>query len=498
MGISSNSWAGMLIQIAIRIQGALFGMMELLDSEKLPEMIKTNINSILKDRFGIKQFAACKPDELDRMIEVSGIKQSLMDYTFWLHLHYGEEAIILIDEYDACLIEAKGKGYYNEAIAFFRDLFTNAMKSNPYLKFAVITGICRVSKESMFSEFNNVVVEDVFSPALAPFYGLSETEVLNALKDAHLEGQLDKVKGWYNGYNFGGVKISNPLSMSRYLESGNLGYYWVNTGGTSLVSMQLKLADYKALETLKELWQGGAITADVSTFITFHDLNRYNEVSLYSLLVAAGYLTVECSSSKTPGDERMHGVLKAPNNEVRVAFKLMLQDFYKAMRYDNDFVEMLKAITAGDAVAFEKHLSSFMLESISYFDSTEAFYHGLTLGIMLFFRGDYEVKSNREAGEGRFDIALVPLSPVLKGIIIECKKVETEEEVDLNEDSGIEGNAEKKKTKIQDPVKVAMIALKQVKDRKYVNEFKSKGIPFMVYGMAFLKKSCHIEILDNA
>jgi hypothetical protein len=391
------------------------------------------------------------------------------------------------------LIEAKSNGYYNEAIGFFRAFFTNSMKSNRFLKFAVITGICRISKESLFSEFNNVKVRDVFSSALAEYYGLTEAEVSAALKSAKLENEYDNVQEWYNGYNIGGMKICNPLSISQFLENRKFGYYWVNTGGTSLITLQLKMANYKVLEELKVLWKGGSITTDVSTFITFNDLNRYNDLSLYSLLVAAGYLTLDSDSSKAVADEKLHGVLKAPNNEVKIAFKLMLQDFYKAMNYDNDFVEMLKAIFAGDAKEFEKHLSNFMLESVSYFDSTEAFYHGLTLGIMLFFRGDYEVKSNREAGEGRFDIALVPLAPINPGIVIECKKVDLVATVKTND--GSDGDAKTKKVKIQDPVKVAMDALKQVKDRKYVAEFKSKGVPFIVYGIAYLKKSCHIEIL---
>ena len=409
---------------------------------------------------------------------------ALYNLSDFLFRYYGKKVIILLDEYDTPMQEAYVDGYWNELTAFTRSLFNSTFKTNPWLERAIMTGITRISKESVFSDLNNLKVITATSDEYAASFGFTEEEVFAAMDEYGYEGK-EKVKYWYDGFVFGGQRdIYNPWSILNYLDTGKLRTYWANTSSNSLVSKLIREGDRELKTEFESLLQGEALRTRIEEQIVYNQLDT-NEEAIWSLLLAAGYLKAVSFGGDDDGYDEEGNYqdpeyeLELTNFEVRLMFQRMVGSWFSESRADyNDFI---RALLLGDIDAMNTYMNRVTLATFSYFDTgkggageaePERFYHGSVLGLMVELRDRYALTSNRESGFGRYDVMLEPLSRKDDAIIIEFKVFNPRKE--------------------KDPEETLRNARKQIEDRKYETALLAKGIPadrIRKYGFVFEGKT---------
>ena len=381
----------------------------------------------------------------------------------YLYNYYQKKVVLLIDEYDNPLIVANQNGYYKEAINFYRNLYSSALKTNSNLKMGVLTGIVQVAKEGIFSGLNNVRTYNILGDKFETFFGLSEEEVENSLKYFELEYEIEEVKKWYDGYKFGNSEVYNPWSIINYLSDRKLQAYWVNTSDNALIYDSLKNSTVDVFNNLQTLFEGKEIKKEISPFFTFEELSKFD--GIWQLMVYNGYLKI---SEKLSNDEYM---IKIPNYEIQTFFKKGFID--KFLVSGNYFNPMMDALLDGDIEEFERRLQNIFLVNTSFYDlKGEKVYHSLFLGMLIWLRDKYEVKSNGERGHGRYDAMLIPLDKIKPAYVFEFKVSKTIK--------GLNAKAEE--------------ALEQIKEKQYDVGLKEKVIS-KVYriGIAFKGKNVKVK-----
>ena len=381
----------------------------------------------------------------------------------YLYNYYQKKVVLLIDEYDNPLIVANQNGYYKEAINFYRNLYSSALKTNSNLKMGVLTGIVQVAKEGIFSGLNNVKTYNILGDKFEVFFGLNEEEVEEALKYFEMTYEIKEVKRWYDGYKFGNSEVYNPWSIINYLSDRGLQAYWVNTSDNALIYDNLKNSTVDVFKDLEALFEGKAIKKEISPFFTFEELSKFD--GIWQLMVYNGYLKI---NEKLSNDEYM---IKIPNYEIQTFFKKGFID--KFLVSGNYFNPMMDALLDGDIEEFERRLQNIFLVNTSFYDlKGEKVYHSLFLGMLIWLRDKYEVKSNGERGHGRYDAMLIPLDKVKPAYVFEFKVSKTIK--------GLTAKAEE--------------ALEQIISKKYDIGLKELGIS-KIYriGIAFKGKNVKVK-----
>ena len=412
---------------------------------------------------------------------VSGSLKNLSEYLF---RYYRKKVIILLDEYDTPMQEAYVNGYWQELVDFIKGLFNATFKTNPYLDRAIMTGITRVSKESIFSDLNNLTVVTSTSNLYATCFGFTEKEVFDALNKYGMRDKQDDVKRWYDGFTFGKNRdIYNPWSILNYLKTGKLSAYWANTSSNSLAGKLIREGSSNVKTTMEDLLEGKSFHTEIDEQLIFDQLD-YRESAIWSLLLASGYLKVEhFSFDENYGREQYD--LRLTNREVCMMFERIIKDWFS--EYTPAYNEFVKALLTDDLKAMNAYINRVALATFSFFDTgknpsgdePERFYHGFVLGLLVDLRGRYTLTSNRESGFGRYDVLLEPVRLQDDGIILEFKVQDMDEEKELS-----------------DTVKSA---LKQIEDRNYETVLIEKGIPrekIRKYGFAFRGKKVLIGQLS--
>ena len=417
------------------------------------EFIREKLNEIEKEKF-YKIWSKSEDGDYDNSLRL------LSEY---LYNYYQKKVILLIDEYDNPLIVANQNGYYKEAINFYRNLYSSALKTNSNLKMGVLTGIVQVAKEGIFSGLNNVITYNILKDKFETFFGLSEEEVENSLKYFELEYEIEEVKKWYDGYKFGNLEVYNPWSIINYLRTKELQAYWVNTSDNALIYDNLKNSTVDVFNNLQTLFEGKEIKKEISPFFTFEELSKFD--GIWQLMVYNGYLKI---NEKLSNDEYM---IKIPNYEIQTFFKKGFID--KFLVSGNYFNPMMDALLDGDIEEFERRLQNIFLVNTSFYDlKGEKVYHSLFLGMLIWLRDKYEVKSNGERGHGRYDAMLIPLDKIKPAYVFEFKVSKTIK--------GLNAKAEE--------------ALTQIKEKQYDAGLKELGIS-KVYriGIAFKGKNVKVK-----
>lgn len=395
----------------------------------------------------------------------------------YLYRYYGKRVIILLDEYDTPMQEAYVDGDWQDLVAFTRSMFNSTFKTNPWLERAIMTGITRVSKESIFSDLNNLKVVTTTSNEYATSFGFTEEEVFEALEKCGMGVEKEEVKRWYDGFIFGNhADIYNPWSILNFLDIGKFDTYWANTSANSLVGKLLKEGNRRIKETFETLLQGKTIKTPIDEQIVYNQLDE-NEAAIWSLLLASGYLkalSYERKELLEYGAEAQYE-LTLTNYEVVRMFNTMVRGWFR--RADADYNDFVKAMLQGDLKAMNAYMNEITAEIFSSFDTgkrpsrraPERFYHGFVLGLLVDLQGRYVITSNRESGFGRYDVMMEPRNPKTDDAIILEFKVYDEEDEDGLKDT-------------------VAAALRQIEEKQYATQLITRGIPkerIRCYGFAF-------------
>ena len=419
-------------------------------------------------------------------------EKSLLNLTRYLYNYCGKKVIILIDEYDQPIINSYIRGYYKEAIDFFKNFYGTVLKDNEYLEMSVMTGILRVAKENIFSGLNNIKVHSILNKRFTEYFGILENEVEDALKDFGMEYDLLDVQKWYNGYLFGDTKVYNPWSIINFLDERRLGAYWVNTSGNGLIQLYLQRMKEEIFDEFSKLLNKEKIFETINDSMTFGNLEADFEKNIWNLFFHSGYLTL--AEEYNENDEEAY--LKIPNEEILKMFSRMFIEVYFGS--PKNFLKLTNALKNGDMKNFKIELNKILLENVGIFDVSgtykEQFYHGLMLGLVLKMRNEYEISSNGFAGKGRYDLLLKPKnifdkfnkSDKKEGIIFEFKILNSTEK--LSED--------KIKERLE---KECEIALKQIDEKEYVSVLRNAGIERVLkIGVAFFGKEVEVKFERKA
>ena len=410
---------------------------------------------------------------LSREADLPDYKLSLKILSEYLYRYYNEKVIILIDEYDVPIQKGYTKGFYDEIVNFIKGLFNNALKTNNSIKFAIMTGVLRVSKESIFSDLNNVDVYSVIDSEFSQYFGFTEQETEQILKQSNLE-LTSEVKKMYDGYVFGDTEIYNPWSVIKYASRKRLYPYWINTSSDELLKDIFNQTRKQTEQMLEDLILGKSVTCKYNDKVTFLDLRKIAKSdakdTVLNFLLTSGYLTKEKGSELTSSGNIQ---LKIPNSEVQTIYVEILSKWTRdAADIDNQKLqELQKVLLANEPEKLEEMLNE-ILNHMSYTEGQEQFYHGYMLGLLVeFLNIDYIVKSNREAGKGRFDI-MIESADRKNGIILEFKVAK--------EDESLEEKAK--------------IGREQILEKEYYKELELDRVENIItYGIAFKGKECKVE-----
>lgn len=405
-------------------------------------------------------------DEIWLKKDNANLRGALLNLCSYLKEYYNQDVILLIDEYDTPMVSAYEHGYYDEIKMFFTTLYGSALKENPALKKAVLTGIMRISKENIFSGLNNVKVNSILEDDFAEYFGITEKEVEKSLIEYGLEERLPEVQKWYNGYIFGGVRVYNPFSITNFLDRKKIMPYWVNTSSNTLINKVLKEASSSIFEELSKLFQRETINKTIDVYSNFNELK--NTEQIWYLLTNAGYLT--------PVEEIDFGKysIRIPNEEVHYFFE---RDFIRNFLGSVDnFDRTLSYLLEGDFDNFTYELENIMLNSVSCFDfnsnSKESHYHVFILGMLLGLRRRYYIHSNREGGRGRYDLVVEPMDKRKNGLVIEFKVAKEKEELE----------------------KASEEALAQIEEKRYYEGLRDRGVEkIILVGISFYQRDFKLQ-----
>ena len=432
-------------------------------SNVIYELLEKNLEILSSD-----QLSDTTKDILNKLHNrsscIEDLKISLRVITNALYTYYQQKVIVLIDEYDVPLQAAYQNNYYEEMVEFLRSVFSSALKTNDALEKGVMTGCLRISKESIFTGLNNFTAYSVLNNISSEFFGFTELEVKQLLKDYNLSEKMDEVKEWYDGYQFGNKEIYNPWSTLMYVKNitQDVSFkpisFWANTSGNDIVVKYIQNGDKKLRKEFDLLMNGQSLIKYIKPELTYREMDNINNI--YSFLLLTGYL----KAIKDRGENQYELII--PNKEVYEIYK---QSF---MSYFEDYTtskknELYQELVDGDAKKVNLLLNDILLRSISYFDNQESFYHGFLVGLL----NDYEVVSNRESGNGRFDLCVLPENILGTVVLIECKH-------SASEDNLIDDAKE---------------GARKIIEQKYLEEHKFKKYENAIgYGISFYKKQCYV------
>ena len=448
-------------QFAILIKELILKNIELLDSSIIDEADYNILND----------FRFLKPDEVQ-------LKNSLKILSNCLYKYYQQRVIILIDEYDVPLQSAYNNGYYDEMVDFLRSVFSSALKTNDALERGVLTGCLRIAKESIFTGLNNFTVRSITSQYACDCFGFTQEEIDNLLDYYDLINKRDEIKDWYDGYLFDKTEIYNPWSVLNYIKEllGDKDFhaisFWANTSSNDLVRQYIENATMKMKEEFEELINGKSIIKKITPELTYREMNFKSSKDMndnvYSFLLFTGYLKIK--EKVYENNELVEDTYKLviPNKEVKKIYENIFIKWFREYQNERDS-NFIDALIQEDVTKANSILQDVLLQSISYYDNYESFYHGFMVG---FLNADgYEVKSNRESGEGRFDLAVLPYSILNTAIVIECKHSNSIKE--LRKDSKEASN--------------------QIIEKRYIEGLRDEGYENVIgYGISFYKKQCII------
>lgn len=403
---------------------------------------------------------------------------TLANLSLYLDLNYGVAPVILIDEYDTPIQQGYMKGFYGDVITFMRNFLSGGLKDNRHVSMAFMTGILRVAKESIFSGLNNLNVNSVLENRYSEYFGFTENEVAQLLNDFGQEDKLPEVRKWYDGYQFGNSEIYNPWSVLSYVDSDFFPRtFWQSTGSNEIVGEIVKESSSETLQDLRRLLCGEIVEAYIDTSVVYPEIKR-NPSSIYSFLLMAGYLTVRGGQPLHDGNSICR--ICIPNREIVILYEKEILDKLETVVSTSTAITLQQALLTGNMKKFQEELQEFIMSAVSYHDtSVESFYHGFLLGMCAVMNQYYELSSNRESGEGRYDIQLKPKNKKYPGFLIEIKSVSKEFEDDLETERALED--------------LAQSGLEQIKQKQYISELKQYGCERIVQmGVAFYKKKCKV------
>lgn len=453
--VKHNSWDNTFANIGSIISSEYCRHSDLSKSPKLDKKQKDFYDKMVSEKFSAVD-----------------LERSLLYLSEMLKKHYGEGAVIIIDEYDTPIQSGHTNGFYDDVIAFMRNLLSGCFKDNKSLAFGFLTGILRVAKESIFSGLNNLTINSVLDNKYSEYFGFTANEVKEMAAYYSASDKFDEVCEWYDGYRFGKTDIFNPWSVINYFSNDcEPRAFWLSTGSNDIIGEIIKEADNEIYERLSSLVNGGSFTTYIDTSVIYPQIKN-NPSSIYSFLLMAGYLKVVKSSVSISGDFMCEVAL--PNKEISLVYRKEILQKLENLIPQATAIAVEEAIFSGNGEKLRDIISNFLIQSVSAFDAAgENFYHGFMLGVCALFGNSY-VTSNRESGDGRYDIALSPKVSNLPGIIIELKAEKNCNENELQE--------------------LAKTALKQINDKKYDTELKSKGVKTIYkYGVAFSGKHVAVE-----
>lgn len=453
--VKHNSWDNTFANIGSIISSEYCRHSDLSKSSKLDKKQKDFYNKMVSEKYSAVD-----------------LERSLLYLSEMLKKHYGEGAVIIIDEYDTPIQSGHTSGFYDDVIAFMRNLLSGCFKDNKSLAFGFLTGILRVAKESIFSGLNNLTINSVLDNKYCEYFGFTANEVKEMAAYYSASDKFDEVCEWYDGYHFGKTDIFNPWSVINYFSNDcEPRAFWLSTGSNDIIGEIIKEADNEIYERLSSLVNGGSFTTYIDTSVIYPQIKN-NPSSIYSFLLMAGYLKVVKSSVSISGDFMCEVAL--PNKEISLVYRKEILQKLENLIPQATAIAVEEAIFSGNGEKLRDIISNFLIQSVSVFDAAgENFYHGFMLGVCALFGNSY-VTSNRESGDGRYDIALSPKVNNLPGIIIELKAEKNCNEKELQE--------------------LAKTALKQINDKKYDTELKSKGVKTIYkYGVAFSGKHVAVE-----
>ena len=453
--IKEISWEKTQRKLASNLAKLYNNFVFLLKSDKLTDLNRKKFLSVYEEK-----------------MSYTDMEESLENLCEMLYLHYGKKAILLIDEYDTPIISAWHNHFYDECIQFMRNFFSAAFKDNKYLDFAVLTGITRVSKESIFSGLNNLAVCGVLSKKYSDCFGFTLQDVQKLVQDSGYSEKMSEVQQWYDGYKFGNVEIYNPWSIINFVSNEcEFKPYWINVSDNAILRDILAHIDKQRYDELKTLLKGNSVDVTLNENIIYSDLGS-NHDALFMMLLHTGYLkAVNIRKIRSRVDVV---TLKIPNCEIQQAYEQEILQYTVPRQGETILWHMLEAMINGNSTEFENILSQVLIDIVSCHDAAkpENFYHGLLLGFSVLMTDVYRVESNRESGLGRFDIAFFPIDNIHAGVILELKAAKSDAEM----------------------AELAKKAVKQIQDKAYCTELKRQGVTkIWKYGISFYGKKVHIE-----
>ena len=455
--VKCESWALAYDMISKILRNEFERHSELLDSDRISSFEKKYLLNVLEGN-----------------VNENDVAMAFLNLSRMLHEHHGTAPIIIIDEYDTPIQQGHMRGYYDKVIDFMRALFSGGLKDNPHLSYGFLTGILRVAKESIFSGLNNMKINSILDRRYSEYFGFTPDEVREMAEYYGASEKYEEICEWYDGYRFGGLDIFNPWSVIGYFNNGCVPRaFWQSTGSNDIISEVLAAASAETLERLEALMKGQAFVTHIDTGVIYPQIQN-NPSSIYSFLLVTGYLKAKTMDQTFGGDYMCEVAL--PNREISYVYSKEILSRLENVIPASAAIAIQEAIYMADIPALQKRLEKLLLETISFYDAAnETFYHGLVLGLCAMMDNRYRITSNRESGNGRFDIQMVPMKNNLPGILIDLKATKDCDEGRLDA--------------------LADEALAQIYERKYDVEMKAQGIDVILqYGIAFSGKSVRIKV----